>query len=141
MSMTTITSDRTAGGLTQPPQGHEDLNQRVLEIGRRALNLLRYYGLEQISTDELITRLPELGAQAVLARHWDLLAGNPAYAASFQVLQLVTTLEAEADYQIRTYGPDSLYEDFRELELAVGRLRKEVTSVASEHAPHPDGED
>lgn len=140
MNMSTITSELTAGGSEQPSQEREGLNQQVLAIGRRALNLLRYYGLEQISADELIAQLAELGAQAVLARHWPLLAGNPAHAASFQVLQIVSTLEVEADYQIRSYGPDSLHEDFRELELAVGRLRRAIESSALESAPGPGRE-
>lgn len=128
MSMSTITSELPVGGSAHPSQEREDLNRQALAIGRRALNLLRYHGLEQISADELIAQLAELGAQSVLARYWHLLAGNPAYAASFQVLQIVSTLEAEADYQIRTYGADSLHEDYRELELAVGRLRRVIAS-------------
>ena len=104
--------------------GHEELNRRVMAMADQALELLRRFGREQISADELVAVLPELAAQATLAQYWQQLTEEPGLGACFEVLQLLSSLESEAGYQMLRYGPTSLHDDFRELSLAVARLQK-----------------
>ncbi len=120
----TTTTRPGDGTMSQTPQAnHEELTRQALAMGTQALDLLRRFGREQISADELVACLLELGARSTLAEYWDLLIGEPALAACFEVLQLLSTLESEIDYQLLRYGPTSLYEDYKELELAVRRLK------------------
>lgn len=127
LDATTITRPGN-GAMNQTPQAtRAELTRQVLAMGTQALDLLRRFGREQISAEELVTRLPELGARSVLAEYWGLLIGEPAYAACFEVLQLLSTLESEIGYQLLHYGPTSLFEDFKELELAVKRLKTMTT--------------
>jgi len=109
---------------------NEDLSRRVLAMGTRALELLGSFGREQISPDELVATLPELAANATLAQYWEQLTVEPGLAACFEVLQLLSSLESEAGYQMQRYGPSSLHEDFRELSLAVARLQKTIQPAA-----------
>ena len=106
--------------------GNEDLSRRVLAMGAKALELLSSFGREQISSDELVATLPELAAKATLAQYWEQLTVEPGLEACFEVLQLLSSLESEADYQMLRYGPTSLHEDFRELSQAIARLQKTI---------------
>ena len=106
------------------PIDNQELSKQVLAMGTQALDMLRGFGLDQISGEELVDRLPQLGAQAILAQHWVELSRQPAYAACFEVLHFLSSLESEIGYQLLRYGPTSIYEDFKELELAVMHLKK-----------------
>jgi len=122
---------RTEGGgarKAQPFDTPDELNSQVLEMGTRALKLLRYFGLNQISEDELVTRLPELRARTMLLENWDLLASQHDYGPCLEVLLILSSLESEADHQIRTYGADSLHEDYGELQRAVARLQRSLSA-------------
>ena len=117
MDITTTTDTTTQAS-------HEELNRRVLAMATQMLDLLRTFGREQITADELVAALPEFAAQATLAQYWQQLTEEPGLAACFEVLQLLSSLESEAGYQMLRYGPTSLHDDFRELTLAVARLQK-----------------
>lgn len=118
MDITTTITTSTAEA------SQEELNRRVLAMADQMLDLLRRFGREQISAEELVAALPEFAARATLAQHWERLTADPALGPCFEVLHLLSSLESEADYQMLRYGPPSLHEDFRELNLAVTRLRK-----------------
>lgn len=105
---------------------NENLNRRVLAMADKAMELLRSFGCEQVSSEQLVAALPELAAKTTLAQYWEQLTMEPSLAACFEVLQLLGTLETEVAYQVQRYGPTSLHEDFRELKLAVARLQKAV---------------
>jgi len=119
MDTTTITTDTAEAS-------HEELNRRVLAMATQVLELLRSFGREQITANELVATLPEIAARSALAQHWERLTAEPALSPCFEVLQLLSSLESEADYQMLRYGPPSLHDDFRELSLAVARLRKAI---------------
>jgi hypothetical protein len=126
LAMGITTEGKMASGtMDETSQVHtEALVNRALAIGTGALDLLRRFGLEQMSAEELIEQLPALGAGAALAEYWPQLTGDRDLAAGLAVLQLVSTLETEARYQLLRYGPTSLHEDFRELSLAVKRINQ-----------------
>jgi hypothetical protein len=67
-----------------------------------------------------------------MTRFWDVLTSDPESAPCFEVLQLLSSLESEMDYQIQRYGESSLWDDLTELESAVRRIRKSGTCSSAE---------
>lgn len=109
----------------------ETLHRQVLRIGSQALEWLGKFGREQITLEELEQAITHLGAEALLAQNWSRLLQEPALAPCLEVLQLLSSLETELHYQVLRYGPTSLFEDYKELELALARLRRSMLPAES----------
>lgn len=109
----------------------ETLYRQVLRIGSQALEWLGKFGREQITLEELEQAITHLGAEALLAQNWSRLLQEPALAPCLEVLQLLSSLETELHYQVLKYGPTSLFEDYKELELALVRLRRSMLPAES----------
>lgn len=109
----------------------ETLYRQVLRIGSQALEWLGKFGREQMTLEALEQSLTHLGAEALLAQYWDRLLQEPALAPCLEVLQLLSSLETELHYQVLKYGPTSLFEDYKELELALARLRRSMLPAES----------
>jgi replicative superfamily II helicase len=105
----------------------EELNHLTTELGERALALFRQFTSEKASAIELQARLRELDTGPIMTRFWDVLTSDMESAPCFEVLQLLSSLESEMDYQIQRYGESSLWDDLTELESAVRRIRKSGT--------------
>lgn len=108
----------------------ETLHRQVLRLGSLALEWLGKFGREQITAEELANALQGLGAQAVLAKYWGRLVEEPGLAPCMEVLQLLSSLETEFQFQLLRYGFTSFYDDYKELEQALARLRKSMLSDA-----------
>lgn len=118
----------------------ETLHRQVLRLGSLALEWLGKFGREQITVEELANALQGLGAQAVLAKYWSRLVEEPGLAPCMEVLQLLSSLETEFQFQLLRYGFTSFYDDYKELEQALARLRKSMLPDAPGKArPIEDG--
>lgn len=104
---------------------------QVLQLGSQVLEWLERYGREQINLNELITYLKNLGARAILIKYWNNLVKEPGLAPCLEVLQLLSSLEEEIDFQLSSYGFNSLYEDYVELKQALTRLGRKTTLEGS----------
>lgn len=106
----------------------DELDRLVITVGEQALALFRQFTREQISAMELQARLRELEAGTIMARYWDVLTSDPESVPSFEVLQLLSSLEGEMEYQVQRYGESSLWDDLKELQLAMRRIRARVAN-------------
>lgn len=104
----------------------EALHRQVLRLGSQALEWLGRFGREQMTAEELTEALQGMGAQAMLVKYWSRLMGDPRLSPCLEVLQLLSSLETEFHYQLLRYGFTSLYEDYKELEQALARLRRSM---------------
>ena len=111
-----------------------ELRSQALSMGLRTLDVLRRFGLNQVDEGEVLEWLSGLGAREALAERWSQLLADPESGACFETLQLLASLEGEARYQLLRYGPTSLFEDYKELERLVARLRKTAKPLP---APSP----
>ena len=103
--------------------GEAELNRLAMTAGEQALALFRQFTREEVSAKELQTRLVGLGTEAIIARHWESLTAGPERVPCFEVLQLLSSLAGELEYQVERYGESSLWDDLTELQAAVRRLR------------------
>lgn len=104
----------------------ETLHRQVLRLGSLALEWLGRFGREQMTVEELAEALQGLGAQEMLAKHWSRLVEEPGLSPCLEVLQLLSSLETEFQFQLLRYGYTSFYEDYKELEQALARLRRSM---------------
>jgi hypothetical protein len=104
----------------------ETLHRQVLRLGSLALEWLGRFGREQMTVEELANALQGLGAQAMLAKHWSRLVEEPGLSPCLEVLQLLSSLETEFQFQLLRYGFTSFYDDYKELEQALARLRRSM---------------
>jgi sulfite reductase alpha subunit-like flavoprotein len=102
----------------------DELHRLTREVSERALALLRQFKREQLSPSELQTRLRQLEPGDIMTRYWSVLTRDKESAPCFEVLQLLSSLEREMDYQVERYGESSLWDDLTELQSAVQRVRK-----------------
>lgn len=112
---------------------HSDLSEevlyrQVLELGTRVFEWLGLFGREQMTLEELEKRLENVGAEEILAQNWGWLTEKPSHVPCLEVLQLLSSLEKEFHYQVSKYGFTSLFDDYKELESALAKLRQSATS-------------
>ena len=102
---------------------NDELTALTTDVGEQALALLRAFIREQLPQAELQQSLRELNAGQVMARHWGVLTTDPARADGLGVLQLVNSLEDNIEGQVQCYGESSLWDDLKELQTGLRRIR------------------
>ena len=128
MPMRPTTDTRTDTVMTDPaPEPRAELRRLAEQVGAQAWDLLRRFTRQEIGPTEVQEGLRGLDADALMAAYWDLLTTDAHSVACHEVLQIVSSLAADLEHQVRQYGETSLWDDREQLKRALHHLRDAST--------------
>ncbi|MBU0610117.1 MAG: hypothetical protein KKI08_19685 [Armatimonadetes bacterium] len=107
----------------------EELRRRTEAVGDGAWSLLRQFTRQEIGPGEVQEGLRALGAEAIMSSYWDVLTTEADSAGCHEVLQIISSLAADLEHQVRTYGETSLWDDREQLKHALRRLRGDLPTA------------
>lgn len=98
------------------------IDQDVLEVGKSALHLLQRFLSGRVTRAELVDGLAELKIKDFINGYWGIITSDTRFVPHWHVLQILSGLAEDIDYQLSEHGPSTLHEDVKDIAVNLKRI-------------------
>lgn len=98
------------------------IDRLVLELGKTALNLVQRFLSGRVTRVELEEGLEALNIRDTLNEYWVSITSDPRFVPHLHVLQILSGLAEDIDYQLAEHGPSTLHEDVKDIAINLKRI-------------------
>ena len=100
-------------------EADREMITEITQMGLRAAILLKGVMIKKVDRGTLEWGLEEINASSLMGKYAARLSNNPEYVQLFNLVELVSSLEDQLDYQIQEYGIDPLKDDLEEINTSL----------------------